>query len=60
MGTPPPNRFHAVSARKAQSTPLRLEAMVFTNPSVFPPAAKKQPHATIPAHTGNAPGPSAT
>ena len=25
----------------------------------LPPAAKKQPHATMPAHTGSAPGPSA-
>src|SRR5512144_2969446 len=59
-GTPPPNLFHAVSARKAQRTPLRFDATVFIRPSVFPPAAKKQPQATIPAHTGSAPGPNAT
>src|SRR5258705_4605389 len=59
-GMPPPNLFAAVRARNAQRTPLRFEATVFIRPSVFPPAAKKQPQATIPAHTGNAPGPSAT
>src|SRR3954454_24736419 len=54
IGTPPPNRFHAVGARKPQTTPLRFDAIVFISPSVLPPAAKKQPQATIPAHTGSA------
>ena len=59
-GTPPPKLFHAVSARKAHSTPDRLAAMVLLSPVVLPPAAKKHPHATIPAQTGKAATPSAT
>src|SRR4051812_4560449 len=51
-GKLPPKLFAACSARKAQSTPDRLEAMVFISPVVFPPAAKKHPQATIPAQTG--------
>src|SRR4026209_2251505 len=59
-GRPPPNRREASSARKAHTTPERLEAMVLLSPVVFPPAAKKHPQATIPAHTGSAATPSAT
>ena len=52
--------FAAVSAKKAHSTPDRLAAMVLLSPVVLPPAAKKHPHATIPAQTGKAATPSAT
>jgi hypothetical protein len=58
--SPPPNCCDRVMARKAHSTPLKFDATVLTRPWVLPPAAKKQPQATIPAQTGSAPGPTAT
>src|SRR3954470_23161671 len=59
-GTPPPKLFQAVSARKAHSTPDRFVAIVLLRPVVLPPAAKKQPQATMPAHTGKLATPNAT
>src|SRR3954466_3359974 len=59
-GRLPPKLLAACNARKAQSTPERFEAMVLLSPVVLPPAAKKHPHATIPAQTGKAATPSAT
>src|SRR3982750_1969951 len=59
-GTPPPKLFQAVSARKAQRTPDRFAAIVLLRPVVLPPAAKKQPQATMPAHTGKLATPNAT
>jgi hypothetical protein len=59
-GNPPPSRPATVSATPAQNTPERFEASVFISPVVFPPAAKKVPQATMPAHTGRAAGPRAT
>src|SRR5690348_1280598 len=59
-GKPPPNRREASSATKAQKTPERFAAIVLANPVVFPPAAKKQPQATIPAQTGKEATPSET
>src|SRR2546430_6581140 len=40
-----------VIASQTQTTPERVDAIVFCSPCVLPPAAKKQAHATMPAGT---------
>src|SRR5256886_8980907 len=40
-----------VIASHTQTTPERVDAIVFCSPCVLPPAAKKQAHATMPAGT---------